>query len=432
MGIKVSTFVDNNAPQCDALYLNTNTEETNKRITETGQTVTTANTNQLGIAIAEYVAQGDFYTDSGVANAYVLNLPGTKQGINSLKNGQRFRFIPGNSNTGACTVNIQGASGFFGVKNIKKNDGTTDPASGDLTADREVILSYDLSNDVLRIFNTEGGGAINSVPLLSRDINQVSHGLSIGNVVRFNGTNYITAQADTFANSEAVGIVSSVIDVDNFTLAYGGYITGLSGLTSGSVHYLSDTVAGQLTNTEPTASGVISKPLLIANSTTSGYIFNQRGLESPIVNELLHIQEQQASGVNANIAGTTSYTKVLINTVLTNEINGASLNGSNQIILPSGNYYVEGYVPIFSGSDITYFLQSRLQNVTDATTTILGQSTRVSCADSQNAFFFGKFSINANKTFEVQGRTSDSNNRFGAANSYGTEIYSDIRIWRIK
>jgi hypothetical protein len=60
-------------------------------------------------------------------------------------------------------------------------------------------------------------------------------------------------------------------------LALGGRITGLTGLTAGTVYFLSPSSAGALTATEPTTLGQVSKPLLVADTTTSGYLFNFRG-----------------------------------------------------------------------------------------------------------------------------------------------------------
>ena len=116
----------------------------------------------------------------------------------------------------------------------------------------------------------------------TRDIAQATHGFSAGNVLRYNsGTSlYVKAQADSISNAEVVGIVSASVSAGVFTLLNCGYITGLSGLTAGSVHFLSETVAGALTTTEPELGNSVNKPLLIADSTTSGYFFNFRGVEN--------------------------------------------------------------------------------------------------------------------------------------------------------
>jgi len=102
-------------------------------------------------------------------------------------------------------------------------------------------------------------------------VSQTAHGLSTGNIVRFNGTAYVKAQATTFTNADCVGIVSSVIDANSFSMVTSGYITGLSGLTAGVRYYLSAATAGAVTNTEP-AIGLISKPILFADSSSSGYV----------------------------------------------------------------------------------------------------------------------------------------------------------------
>src|SRR5574343_1547186 len=80
---------------------------------------------------------------------------------------------------------------------------------------------------------SSGGDAI------SKAVAQTGHGLSVGDVVYHTGSAYAKADCDAEATAEVVGIVSAVADTDNFTLLYGGYISGLSGLTAGTVYFLS-------------------------------------------------------------------------------------------------------------------------------------------------------------------------------------------------
>jgi len=121
------------------------------------------------------------------------------------------------------------------------------------------------------------GGSGGSGTSLIRNITQASHGLAVGNVIKF-VTTYQKAQADSAANAEVVGIVSAVDGVNNFNFTMGGYISGLSSLSANSVYFLSPSSAGALTATEPTTAGQISKPVLIAISATEGYVFNFRGI----------------------------------------------------------------------------------------------------------------------------------------------------------
>jgi len=144
MGIQNTTFVDNNPPQCDAEFLNTTRAETNNVIESTGEVLSVGDTSQLGKAVADYSGTADAFNDSGAADAYVLSTIGTLEGPTGYVEDQRVRFRPGNNNTGASTVNVNG----LGVKSIKLTDGT-DPRADNISANGDVELKYDGTNFVL-------------------------------------------------------------------------------------------------------------------------------------------------------------------------------------------------------------------------------------------------------------------------------------------
>jgi hypothetical protein len=106
---------------------------------------------------------------------------------------------------------------------------------------------------------------------------QVSHGFIIGDVVRFDTGTWYKALADSPQNAEVFGIVQ-LVNGDSFDVVFEGKVTGLSGLTIGIVYFLSPTTLGAITSTEPSAIGEISKPILIATSTTTGNILRYRGV----------------------------------------------------------------------------------------------------------------------------------------------------------
>lgn len=161
MGIKNLTFVDNSAPQCDAEFLNSAKSETNNFITSAGGSPTVSDLNQVSFSTAVYAAGADFYTDSGAADVYVASVVGIKKAPEAYFVGMRVRFVPGNTNTGASTVNVAG----LGVKNIKSKDGTANPAAGDILLDEELVISYDGTNFRLVVFANlgSGGGKIQQV-----------------------------------------------------------------------------------------------------------------------------------------------------------------------------------------------------------------------------------------------------------------------------
>lgn len=109
-------------------------------------------------------------------------------------------------------------------------------------------------------------------------VTQASHGFSVGDVLSYNGSLYIKALADDPVNSEVFGMVSVINSLNQFVLVINGRVTTLSGLTPGYTYFLSDITSGLLSATEPTVVGHVSKPLLLAYSSTSGYFNNYRGI----------------------------------------------------------------------------------------------------------------------------------------------------------
>jgi len=116
-------------------------------IEQTGQTLTSADLNQLGKGLANYVANSNFYTDSGVADAYVLTSIGSKQSPTAYVDGMTVEFLPGNTNTGVSTVNVA----TLGVKSI------TGATAGDIVSGLRVVLKYRLATGD---FVIDGGGDV--------------------------------------------------------------------------------------------------------------------------------------------------------------------------------------------------------------------------------------------------------------------------------
>ncbi|MDP2621464.1 MAG: hypothetical protein Q8P46_15055 [Hyphomicrobiales bacterium] len=149
-------------------------------------------------------------------------------------------------------------------------------------------------------------------------------------------------------------------------------------------------------------------------------------------NQLLHVRDEKAAGTQGGTFTAGDWRTRTLNTSLTNEITGASL-GSNQITLPAGTYYIDAVLPFTNGAAAVH--KGRLQNITDTTTTVLGNNVQAVNSGSSGASnsVFGKFTIAAEKVFEVQHRTTTtrSNDGFGADSSFATEVYADVQIWKI-
>lgn len=108
-------------------------------ISDTGIALTDSDVHQISKGMAIHGARGDFYTDGGSANSYVLSPIGIMKTPPGYVNGMRVRFRPANANTGASTVNVAG----LGVVTISDADGVTVPAAGQIPAGKDVTLVYD-------------------------------------------------------------------------------------------------------------------------------------------------------------------------------------------------------------------------------------------------------------------------------------------------
>jgi len=149
-----------------------------------------------------------------------------------------------------------------------QTDGTL-PTNSDTKLVTEQAVKTHVANELSGI----------SSDALIKAINQTTHGFVVGDWLRNNGSVYVKAIADSDTNAEVLGVVSTVTDVDNFSLTTSGYVTGLSGLTAGEGHFLDPDTAGAITDTATTTEGDIIKPILIADSATSGFVVNMLGTE---------------------------------------------------------------------------------------------------------------------------------------------------------
>lgn len=133
---------------------------------------------------------------------------------------------------------------------------------------------------------------ISGPPANTQNVQQIGHGFSVGNFVRTDGADplqpYVLAQADSLANSRAVGMVTHVADANNFTVQFGGYFDfgGIPSIaiSAGTQYYLSEVAAGTYTSVEPNGAGEASKPVLSAISDTEVWILEQRPMLQPNAN----------------------------------------------------------------------------------------------------------------------------------------------------
>ena len=222
-------------------------------------------------------------------------------------------------------------------------------------------------------------------------VNQSSHGLSVRDVLRFNGSIYVQALADTSTNAQFLGIVDEVVDSDNFFMCTDGTTEVFSGLTPGSLYYLSDSVAGDITATAP----AIAVLVLVAISATEVSIISGSGfavgggdaLTAAPLSQFAPTTSAELAGVISDETGTGALmfaTNPVITTSITIPNTGLHIldtNASHDLIIrPASDITVDRTLNIVTGdSDRTLTLSGDTTlsgtNTGDQTITLTGDVT---------------------------------------------------------
>ena len=234
-----------------ASEFNSLVNELKNAITTSGQNLSGSDAQQVAKSMADYVINGNFFTDSGTANAYVLTVVGNKVAPTAYADGFIVYYLVGNTNTGASTVNVSG----LGIKNIKKDNGSQDVGAGDLTQNKLVQLIYDSSNDCFNLFATEFVAA----DYLNRNVtNNITVGYTttaenLGN----SGTGTVTPLISTgsiktltingsFTLAAPTDTESGYIEIEATNDGVGGYSITLTAYTQISGTYKADASAVNL------------------------------------------------------------------------------------------------------------------------------------------------------------------------------------------
>lgn len=187
-------------------------------------------------------------------------------------------------------------------------------------------------------------------------VTQPSHGFNVGDwLYRDGGTNlYAKAKADDAVTAEEIGVVKEVIDTNTFKLQQSGYTESLSGLTDGTLYYLSPSTAGAMTSTKPTDPGHYNKPVFIAVDSDKGWILSYRTLmvgsaDNPIITVITQTGHGFSFGDFIYRRGNpdNDWAKGQANSAVTAEVQGMV------VAVPDANTFVlqmMGYVPAMSAA----------------------------------------------------------------------------------
>jgi hypothetical protein len=126
-------------------------------------------------------------------------------------------------------------------------------------------------------------------------------------VLGWSGGTYNLPLADGTYNGEIVGIVSKYINSDCFELTQAGYVTGLTSLSINNTYFLSDITPGALSATAPTLASHIVKAVIIADSSTSGWVLPYPGYQLAVSTGCTSLSEFTITGNSSSTGFTVNH-----------------------------------------------------------------------------------------------------------------------------
>lgn len=179
----------------------------------------------------------------------------------------------------------------------------------------------------------------------------------------------------------------------------------------------------------------LNNPLLLQEDST---LFGMNGTEYGKfkagfmgIHNLMHVQDQKPQNTGGGEIVACAWRTRDLNTVLTDNIAGASL-ADNQITLPPGVYYLESSFPVYRCK----YYQGRIQKVSGTPDVLLlgcqGFVNDTVYATPARCIISGAFELEESSVVELQMYGSyNSGHGFGILANISTEIYSDLKIWKL-
>ena len=198
-----------------------------------------------------------------------------------------------------------------------------------------------------------------------------------GDVVRFNGTQYVRAQANSDSNSQIFGIVERISGGKIWIVLTG--LVDTTSLTAGTTYYLSQSLPGKITSTKPTT-GIV-KPVLVGVTNTVGLINSSSSAATP---SFANVQIYDGDLVNADSVSDTLILHAGSNITL-------AKNTNNEILISAGSLSSAQYfktIDVDVGNDI-------VAATSDATLRITGERGITTYSSSGNLVIRGGKSFSA-------------------------------------
>jgi hypothetical protein len=216
-------------------------------------------------------------------------------------------------------------------------------------------------------------------------------------------------------------------------------LTAAATLTSNWYCYIQNTSTGVVTidpNSTETIDGLLTITLGPGNGCLlwcDGSNFFTTGRKP----EVVIVQDQKSANTAGGTYTTGDWRTRDLNTEVIDTGNNCTIS-SNQFTLQPGTYEIECVMPAMYVTAGTTGTKARLQNITDASTTLLSNNTygatSATNGPSHQVNLVGQFSITAAKAFEIQmsaGATYATNGFGFQANQGVTEIYTSVVLKKV-
>lgn len=207
-----------------------------------------------------------------------------------------------------------------------------------------------------------------------------------------------------------------------------GNLTKFSGATSITNGDLSGDV---------TTSGTLATTLANSGVTAGDYgsvitTVDAKGRITAVSQNYLQYRDEKSQNTQGGTFTSGSWQTRTLNTEVS-DVGGFGSLSSNQITLTAGTYRIYATAPAY----LVARNQLRLQNVTDTTTLLIGQSCYTPSISSNSMVTFatlaGVFTIGSSKALEIQHQcqTTETTDGFGVAANFTTEVYTVVELWKI-
>ena len=145
----------------------------------------------------------------------------------------------------------------------------------------------------------------------------------------------------------------------------------------------------------------------------------------------VYLTNTQPLGTGGNTYTTGAFRTIVLNTENSDPSNLCTL-AANQVTLLAGTYFINAWFNVQAGvSNVSY--KTRLRNITDGTTPVIGATVFQSSNQSADAnpCLFGVFQITDTKVLELQAQFSVTTTAITAANFTESEVYTQLVLMRI-